>query len=461
MKLTVSFRYRFLFIILAISWALAGTLLIFQYQREKKFRTELLDARLQADNAMIANGLRRGADIREIVGDLDSSVENPRVTVIGETGNVIYDSRGMVSAANHNTRPEIAAARASGHGIATERHSESDGSTYFYSATLTDDGVVIRTAAPYTHSLETFLKADRSLIWIMLAITLIMSVVAFIVTGKISLSIRRLSAFAEQAERGEPVLSSEAFPNDELGNIASNIVKLYIQRDARHRDALRHEKEKIRIKKQLTNNINHELKTPVSAILVCIDVLADHPEIEESKKYELITLAKSNAQRLDTLLKDVADITRMDEGQEMIKKCEINLAESIINIINEYRMRTHIVIEANIPPMTIYGNRRLIESIFRNLFDNAIAYSGASRIILKADSQGNFCFSDNGSGISEEHLPHIFERFYRVDKGRSRESGGTGLGLAIVKNAVAIHGGTIRAVSLNGLSFYFNLPPKT
>ena len=114
-------------------------------------------------------------------------------------------------------------------------------------------------------------------------------------------------------------------------------------------------------------------------------------------------------------------------------------------------------ISLNVPNLTIYGNRILLESIFRNLIDNAIAYSGATEMNIIADADGSFTISDNGCGIASEHLPHIFERFYRVDKGRSRAAGGTGLGLSIVGNAVAIHGGDIKAESAGGLTYRFRL----
>ena len=104
------------------------------------------------------------------------------------------------------------------------------------------------------------------------------------------------------------------------------------------------------------------------------------------------------------------------------------------------------------------GDRSLLESIFRNLVDNAIAYSEGTEIHITADADGHFRLWDNGRGISAEHLPHIFERFYRVDSGRARSDGGTGLGLSIVRNAVTVHGGTIKAFSSNGLLFHFNLP---
>ena len=116
-------------------------------------------------------------------------------------------------------------------------------------------------------------------------------------------------------------------------------------------------------------------------------------------------------------------------------------------------------INVDMPPaLTVNGNRQLLESIFRNLIDNAILHSGGSRIDISADTEGNFTVSDNGRGVPSEHLPHIFDRFYRVDKGRSRAAGGTGLGLAIVRNAVAIHGGTITVRNDHGLRYTFKIP---
>lgn len=161
--------------------------------------------------------------------------------------------------------------------------------------------------------------------------------------------------------------------------------------------------------------------------------------------------------RLNALLKDVAAITRMDEGSGLIEKTDIDLTSLITDIVEEEKLKTDMTIKVSIPDLKINGNRQLLESIFRNLIDNAIAYSGATELSIKADQSGNFKISDNGCGISSEHLPHIFERFYRVDKGRSRAAGGTGLGLAIVRNAIIIHGGEIKARSINGLTFDFNL----
>ena len=164
-----------------------------------------------------------------------------------------------------------------------------------------------------------------------------------------------------------------------------------------------------------------------------------------------------NAGRLNSLLKDVATITRLDDGKNLIEKENVDLSDLIKEVADEERLRTDIKINVSVPNLHLTGNRSLLETLFRNLIDNAIAYSGGTEINITADDNGNFIVSDNGCGIPEEHLPYIFERFYRVDKGRSRAVGGTGLGLSIVKNAVALHGGQIKAESKNGLTYRFNL----
>ena len=459
-RIRFTFQMRVFLTVLTLCWVLVGIFMLLQYQRERGFKASLLDARLQMHNDRIIEDIRLGQNIGEIVARIGTPVEDLRVTLIDREGNVIYDNgkhKPGHPSTNHNDRPEIKAARASGAGHAVARLSESDDVSYFYSARAGDDGIVVRSAVPYTHTLTDFLRADSSLLWIMTALTLVMSLAVFLSTRKISLSLTRLHHFAEKAERGERIYNDEAFPNDELGSIASNIVQLYAQRDEQHSKALQLEQDKIRLKKQLTNNINHELKTPVASILLCLDLLDDHPELSPERKREFMDKIRQNSQRLNALLKDVSTITRMDEGAGIIEKEELDLTALVREVVEEERLRTDMKILLDMPPLTIVGNRILLESIFRNLTDNAIAYSGATEMRIEADTEGNFTVSDNGCGIDAGHLPHIFERFYRVDKGRSRAAGGTGLGLSIVRNAVAIHGGDIRVESTRGLTYSFRL----
>lgn len=455
----IKFSLRILLLLLGTCWLLAATFMMFQYHREKEYKTEVLDSRLQMHNSRIIDDLSEGEDISSIMRRINVPVEDLRVTIIDREGNVTYDSRRLHLKANHNSRPEVIAARKRGEGHAIERLSESDERVYFYSAQLGDDGIVVRSAAPYTHSLSEFLRADGTIVWIMLVVTLVVSVIGMLVTRRISVSISRLSRFSEAAEKGERIYSGYSFPHDELGDIANNIVRLYVQRDEQHRATIRAEQDKARMKKQLTNNINHELKTPVASILVSLDLLDDHPDLPAGKKDELLGRIRTNAMRLSALLKDLATIARMDDTPGMIEKKAVDVSALIGEIVDDARQRTDMTISVEMPELLkVEGDRNLLESIFRNLIDNAIAYSGGTRIDITADNEGNFCIRDNGKGIPQEHLPHIFERFYRVDSGRARSAGGTGLGLSIVRNAVAVHGGSIIADNAGGLRFTFNLP---
>lgn len=458
-RIKISFHYRVLFTLLTLCWLMVGAFLIFQYRREKEFRSELLNMELQMHNSRIIDDLEHGEDIASVAKRIGSPLPDLRLTLIDPNGKVVFDNnyKTPFPTTNHSNRPEVIKAKEKGFGYSVGRRSESDDTDYFYSATLCDNGMIIRSAAPYTHSLQSFLKADRTFLWIMLAITLMASLAGYFMARKISTSISRLNKFAEKAEKGEHIFDDWAFPRDELGNIAGNIVKLYVQRDQRHKESINQERDKIRIKKQMTNNINHELKTPVASILICAELIRDHPELPETKKLEFTERIHENAKRLDSMLQDVAEITRMDDGAAMIDKEPVNLAEIISDVVDAERLRTDMVITTGIPFITIQGNRSLLESLFRNLIENAIAYSEGTEIRISADNNGNFTFRDNGIGIPDKHLPHIFERFYRIDKGRSRDKGGTGLGLAIVKNVVAAHGGTIKACNDGGLRFDFRL----
>lgn len=458
-RIKFSFHHKVLISLLALCWALVTVFTIFQYHREKIFRSELMNMELQMHNERIIDDMEKGEDIASVVSRIRTPVPHLRLTLIDNNGNVIYDNndRTPFPDTNHNNRPEVIKARKNGSGYSVDRYSQSDDTDYFYSATLMPNGSIVRSAAPYDHILRDFLKADSSFLWIMLVVTIAASIAGYFIARRITTSISNLNSFAEKAEKGERIYEDWAFPHDELGNIAGNIVKLYVQRDQQHQEAIKQERDKIRLKKQLTNNINHELKTPVASIRICADLLRDHPELPDSKRIEFINQIHYNTLRLTSLLEDVSSITRMDDGANVIQKERINLRELIDNVIESERLRTDMSIHLYIPDIEIFGNRHLIESVFRNLIDNAIAYSGGSGIWITADEQGNFIFRDNGCGIPEEHLPHIFERFYRIDKGRSREKGGTGLGLAIVKNAIAIHGGSIKVSNDHGLRFDFRL----
>ena len=228
---------------------------------------------------------------------------------------------------------------------------------------------------------------------------------------------------------------------------------------------INHAREQQRL--TLTQNISHELKTPVASIQVCLETLLSGIELTEAKKMELIERCYMNNARLRNLLQDVSLITRMEEGTHMMPKEPVLLNTIIDEISKELELlpdNEKMVLHSNFnQEVIVNGNLQLIGSIFRNLTENAIAYSGGHNIYINLlENSAHECrisFEDDGRGVDPQKLHRLFERFYRIDKGRSRQIGGTGLGLSIVKHAVQFHGGSISVSNrkTGGLRFEFTL----
>lgn len=226
-----------------------------------------------------------------------------------------------------------------------------------------------------------------------------------------------------------------------------------------------------RMRRELTQNIAHELKTPVASILGYTETILDNPAISNDMSRQFIVRTHSQAQRLTALLQDISTLNKMDYAPDLLKMERVDVSALFADIVQE----TALAIDArqmtlrNYLPQDIIvqGNPSLLYSIFRNLVDNAVSYAGQGSVVevsaVEQPSHWRFTFKDNGIGIPAEHLPRIFERFYRIDKGRSRDMGGTGLGLAIVKNAVLLHGGNIAISNAepSGLKFEFTLSKKS
>jgi two-component system, OmpR family, phosphate regulon sensor histidine kinase PhoR len=226
------------------------------------------------------------------------------------------------------------------------------------------------------------------------------------------------------------------------------------------------EKRKL-IKQQMSSNIAHELKTPVTSLLGYLETLQQRDVPEETKSY-FIDRAHAQAIRLTNLIEDISSLNRIEEAGDNFSFEPVKIREIVNEVHDHLRVKLsthHIAVNIELPSkMVISGNISLLYSIFYNLFDNAIKYGGDNNEIhlinyLEDKKFYYLSFANTGNSIDEKHLTRIFERFYRVDDGRSRQTGGTGLGLSIVKNAVELHGGriTARTYKEGGVEFIFSL----
>ena len=434
LKKQINYQWRLFFPLVALLWFTIAAMVAIQYNREKSYRSDISKQQLEFVNKRVIFAYERGVNIApfmEFVKEyFDQSVyDEVRVSVYSTTNNRLISSIGepiKYNKSDADKRPN-----------------------FYYAEMKSKDGkLVVYTAMPYTISLAEALAPDSTMWLIIIIFAIVITFIAFISTHYLSKNVKLLHKFAKQAATETQLDTTYEFPKDEL--------------------ALSAIEEKSRLKRELTNNINHEIKTPVGIIKGYVDTIADDPEMPDDTRNHFITKTQEQINRLCDLLNDISTITRLSETTQAIPTEKLNFHDIVYTIANEVK-ESGVLKEMEFTfdiPLNCYinGNNALLNSTILNLIKNSVTYSRGTKIRLFLLNETfdfyTFRYYDNGTGVDDEHIPYLFDRFYRIDAGRSRKAGGTGLGLPIVKNTILTHGGkiTVRNRTEGGLEFTFTLP---
>ena len=233
------------------------------------------------------------------------------------------------------------------------------------------------------------------------------------------------------------------------------------------REATEAERRNRQLKQEMTSNIAHELKTPVSSIRGYLEILLSDKPVDADRRRYFLDRCFRQTLRLSDLIQDVSIINKLEESADLFPRTEVDaveVARAAVRDLADKAAAAGITIGNNLPPMPLKGNRELLYCIFRNLVENSIAYAGEGvdivlEIYKESPDYYYIHYYDTGKGVADEYLSRLFDRFVRIDEGRSRQNGGTGLGLSIVKHSVLFHGGEIYAKNRveGGLEYFFSL----
>lgn len=360
----------------------------------------------------------------------DEKVVSPRdelrITWIAKDGAVLYDSyTGNDVLDNHGERPEVAQAMQVGEGISV-RKSQTMGRNIFFYAKRTKDGTILRIAK------------EAGSIWNVygntLPITLLVAVLSFLISVWLARQLTRafvlpIEQMAADMENLEGVTTYR-----ELAPVIERI-------RSQHEETLRN----VRMRQEFTANVSHELKTPLTAISGYAELIANGMASKKEGRHFAEEI-HANAQRLLVLINDILQLSELDDSMDYHLSFEeldiYALAAHCVEMMQPVADKHGVTLSLKGTPLIVSANKGLMEELIYNLCDNAIRYNreGGHVWVTVTDK---LIVQDDGIGISPKYQKRVFERFFRVDKGRSRKTGGTGLGLAIVKHISEVHGAKI------------------
>ena len=478
-KVKLTYRWRLFIPTVILVWAIIAILVTWEYRNEKQYRSEFIRSELAMIDSRILYAYERHLDIPDFVEFLgqyyDNSIfdeiyvsvydENDKLLVhIGEPLPLDHDE---FEVAQEYETPDDSRQ-------ALVRKADEQRMFFFTTASSRDGNLTVCTAMPHTFSISRAVAGDGS-IWILtFLLTAVATVVVYLSTQLLTRNITLLRDFANRAAEGKPIENIDKLPHDELGDISREIIRIYQQRvkaieksSREHRIALHAVEEKSRLRRQLTNNINHELKTPIGVIRGYLDTILDNPDMDDATRNHFLARTLDNVERLCALMNDISTMTRLEEGTDNIPLSDVNMHDLLYAIENDVEasnLAGDMKFGFEVPlDCHVKGNQNLLSGLIMNLIKNSAMHSHGTEMKMSLVSESPkfyvFAFYDNGTGVSPEHLSHLFERFYRVDTGRSRKVGGTGLGLSIVKSTITSLGGTVSVHnrSAGGLEFVFSL----
>ena len=370
-------------------------------------------------------------------GEYDPDVDDLRITMIKKDGEVFYDSFADVKKMeNHANRQEVRQALKHGNGKAIRTSDTMDKSTFYYAIRL-DDGNILRVAKESRSIWSVFIKVTPAILILILVIFAISKMLSDVLTKSLLLPIEEMS---ENLDHLDDITTYK-----ELMPFINTIQE-------QHKNILMNAK----MRQEFTANVSHELKTPLTAISGYSELIQNGMANEEETIRFAGEIHKS-AKRLLTLINDTIRLSQLDTSEQKVIYEAIDLykiAEDCVNMLKFSAENHGIDISIHGTNAYLEGNREMLEEVVYNLCDNAIRYNnegGKVEVTVKpVKGKIYLCVEDNGIGISKEHQERIFERFYRVDKSRSKSTGGTGLGLAIVKHIIQQHGAHMELTSEKG-----------
>jgi len=409
-----------------------------------------------------------------------SELETVRISVISADGTVIADSDvpfdKITEVENHFGRAEVRTAMSEGIGV-VKRESATVGREFMYVARrisldsetdLLAAVHIIRIAAPLD-DVHRNVNEIRSILLIAgLTVLLLVLAVSIVLSKKISEPIVDLANSVEEIRQGKLEKRVEIRTDDEVGMVARTLNDLLEKVNA---DIGRMKKlEKFR--SEFLGNVSHELRTPIFSLQGYIETLLDGAIDDPNVNRDFLQKAYSHATRLNNLLGDLINISQIESGEMKMSFHNFPVKEFLENVIREMHPvaeQHHIVLRGRYPvnadAVQAYGDKQRLLQVMRNLVDNSIKYNKPyGEVIVSFERKKEavrILVSDTGIGIAEEHQPRIFERFYRVDRDRSREVGGTGLGLAIVKHIIEAHGSKVNVSSTPGKGSTFSFELKS